>query len=35
MLLVIGAACLFAGGVWLIASAVWPAPQWPQEVRSI
>lgn len=27
MLLVIGAACLFAGGVWLVASAVWPAPR--------
>jgi tight adherence protein C len=27
MLLVIAAACLFAGGLWLVASAVWPAPR--------
>jgi Flp pilus assembly protein TadB len=27
MLLVIAVACLFAGGVWLVASAVWPAPR--------
>jgi Flp pilus assembly protein TadB len=27
MLLVAAAACLFAGGVWLVASAVWPAPR--------
>jgi Flp pilus assembly protein TadB len=27
MLVVIATACLFAGGVWLVASAVWPAPR--------
>ena len=27
MLLVIATACVFAGGVWLIASAIWPAPK--------
>ena len=27
MLLVIAVACMFAGGVWLMASAIWPAPR--------
>ena len=27
MLLLVGVACVFAGGVWLVASAMWPAPR--------
>ena len=27
MLLVVAVACVFAGGVWIVASAVWPAPR--------
>lgn len=27
MVLILGTACAFAGGVWLIASAIWPAPR--------
>ena len=27
MLLVAAVACVFAGGVWIVASAVWPAPR--------
>jgi tight adherence protein C len=27
MLLLIGVACMFAGGVWIVVSAVWPAPR--------